>query len=61
MARLYIRALLVNAIRRRFPHPAVIAQRERGRVASKAYSTRAAADRAAVMAKAAELRGEVQP
>ena len=61
MARLYIRARLVNAIRRRFPHPAVIARRERRRVASKACSTRAAANRAAVMAKAAELRGEVQP
>lgn len=61
MARLYIRARLVNALRRHFPHPAVVAKRERGRVASKACSHRAEAARNAVLAKAAEIRGEVRP
>lgn len=57
MAALHIRARLVNAFRRRFPHPAVVAKRERGRVATKASSHRAEAARAAVLAKVAELRG----
>ena len=60
MARLYIRARLVNALRRRFPHPAVIAKRERGRVATKACNGRAEAARAAVLAKAAEMRAEAR-
>jgi hypothetical protein len=60
MASLYIRARLVNAYRRVFPHPAVVAQRERRRVATKAAASSHAAHRAAVRAEAARLRGETQ-
>ncbi|MFZ2996251.1 hypothetical protein [Sphingobium sp.] len=60
MGALRLRARLVNAIRRRFPHPAVVAKRERSRVATKASSDRATAARAAVLAKVAQMRREVQ-
>jgi len=60
MAALYIRARLVNAFRRVFPHPAVVAMRERRRVASKADLSKRRRDHAAVIAMAARLRGEVQ-
>ena len=60
MRALYIRARLVNAYRRIFPHPAVVAQRERRRVATKAAVNTKRRDHAAVMAMADRLRSEVR-
>lgn len=60
MAGLYIRARLVNAYRRIFPHPAVVAMRERRRVANEAAVSTKRRDHAAITAMAARLRGEVQ-
>ncbi|WP_397586661.1 hypothetical protein [Sphingobium fuliginis] len=60
MGTLYIRARLVNAYRRIFPHPAVVAMRERRRVANKAVVSTKRRDHAAIMAKAAQLRGEAR-
>jgi hypothetical protein len=63
MARLYIRARMVNAWRRLFPHRAVIAMRERRRVALKATFTenaKVAAQRAAVRSMTERLRAEVR-
>ncbi|SHL97071.1 hypothetical protein SAMN05518668_104387 [Sphingobium sp. YR657] len=59
MARLYIRARLVNAYRRVFPHPAVVAQRERRRVATQAAGQRIQAGRDKVIAAAAQLRASM--
>ena len=60
MGALHIRARLVNAYRRIFPHPAVVAMRERRRVANKAAVSTKRRDHAAIVAMAARLRGEVQ-
>lgn len=60
MGALYIRARLVNAYRRIFPHPAVVAMRERRRVANKAAVSTKRRDHTAITAMAARLRGEVQ-
>ncbi len=60
MSSLYIRARLVNAYRRVFPHPAVVAMRERRRVANKAAVSTKRRDRDAITAMASRLRGEVQ-
>lgn len=60
MAALYIRARLVNAYRRIFPHPAVVAKRERRRVATKAAVSTKRRDHAAIMAMAERLRSEVR-
>lgn len=59
MGALYIRARLVNAYRRVFPHPSVVAMRERRRVASSAASSRATEQRAFVKATTERLRSEV--
>ncbi|UZW54039.1 hypothetical protein NUH86_10880 [Sphingobium sp. JS3065] len=60
MSALYIRARLVNAYRRIFPHPAVVAMRERRRVASKAAISAKRREHTAIMETAARLRGEAQ-
>jgi hypothetical protein len=58
MGRFYIRARLVNAWRRLFPHPAVVAMRERRRVARNAANRSSGDRRAAVRAMAERLREE---
>jgi hypothetical protein len=58
MGRLYLRARLVNAWRRLFPHPAVIAMRERRRVARNAVTRSSGNRRAAVLAMTERLREE---
>jgi len=57
--RFLFRAWLINAIRRRFPHPAAIARRERRRVATDAVRARHEAERPTFREKAEQLLAEI--